>query len=257
MYRLPYLYLYAMAMSKSAVQRLGKRLELPGAVSEEDLTLLEDLLIDYDELLTAARGVIDELCDILEWPLGVTHRLKTTDTLIQKLQRAKERGASTNLARVQDIAGIRVSGRLTLAEQDILREMIVDRFEQQGHECSFKDRREDPMVGYRAVHVIVSIGGRFVEVQIRTTGQDLWANVFERIADIFGRGIRYGDPPEFGGEAVTDIIASMEVFSAKLYELEKMIEDSREATLALQDSILSTLRQILQQTEAIKGRLAT
>lgn len=119
------------------------------------------------------------------------------------------------------------------------------------------------MVGYRAVHVIVSIGGRFVEIQIRTLGQDLWANVFERIADIFGRGIRYGEPPEIGGEAVTDIISSMEGFSAKLYEMEKTVDEGtfssseREANLALQDPTLATLRQILQETEDIKGRLAT
>ncbi|MFJ3529824.1 hypothetical protein [Streptomyces sp. NPDC090132] len=251
-----------MAMSRSAVQKLGKRLELPAPVSEEDHGLLEDWLLDYDELLTAARGVIDELCDILEWPLSVAHRLKTTDTLIQKLQRAKERGSSTNLARIQDIAGIRVSGRITLAEQDRLREMVIERFEREGHGCSFKDRREEPVVGYRAVHVIVSLDGKFVEVQIRTMGQDLWANVFERIADIFGRGIRYGEPPEFGGDAVMSIIATMEDFSARVYELEKRpvpgapAEGSREATLALQDSTLSTLQQMLRETEDIKGRLA-
>lgn len=250
-------------MTNSAVQKLGKRLEHPGTVSEDDLTLLEDLLVDYSELLTAARGLIDELCDILEWPLGVTHRLKTTDTLLEKLQRAKARGSSTNLARIQDVAGIRVSGRLTLNEQDQLRDMVIDRFERQGYGCSVKDRRADPMVGYRAVHVIVSIGGRFVEIQIRTLGQDLWANVFERIADIFGRGIRYGEPPEIGGEAVTDIISSMEGFSAKLYEMEKTVDEGtfssseREANLALQDPTLATLRQILQETEDIKGRLAT
>ncbi|MFF7179005.1 hypothetical protein [Streptomyces sp. NPDC008121] len=252
-----------MPMSNSAVQKLGKRLELPEAVSEDDLTLLEDLLIDYSELLTAVRGVVDELCDVLDWPLGVTHRLKTTDTLIQKLQRGKERGSSTNLARIQDIAGIRVSGRITLTEQDRLREMVIDRFEQEGGKCSVKDRREDPMVGYRAVHVIVAIGGRFVEIQIRTVGQDLWANVFERIADIFGRGIRYGEPPEVGGEAVTDLISFMEGFSATLYEMEKSVDEAtvssgeREASLALQEPTLATMRQILQETEDIKGRLAT
>ncbi|MGW2618673.1 hypothetical protein [Streptomyces sp. NPDC001500] len=252
-----------MPMSNSAVQRLGKRLELPEAVSEEDLTLLEDLLVDYSELLTAARGVVDELCDIVEWPLGVTHRLKTTDTLIQKLQRAKARGSSTNLARIQDIAGIRVSGRLTLTEQDQLRDMVVERFEAQGHKCSVKDRREDPMVGYRAVHVIVSVGGRFVEIQIRTVGQDLWANVFERIADIFGRGIRYGEPPESGGQAVTDVISGMEGLSTSLYEMETEVAASivsgqeREATMARMDPVLAALRESLQTIEGVKGRSAT
>ncbi|MFD7954941.1 hypothetical protein ACFV4X_15745 [Streptomyces ardesiacus] len=252
-----------MPMSNSAVQKLGKRLELPEAVSEDDLTLLEDLLVDYSELLTSARGDIDELCDIVEWPLGVTHRLKTTDTLIQKLQRAKARGSSTNLARIQDIAGIRVSGRLTLTEQDRLADLVVERFERQGHKCSIKDRREDPMVGYRALHVIISLSGRYVEVQIRTVGQDLWANVFERMADIFGRGIRYGEPPEYGGKAVTDIIASMEKFSATLYGLEMDVAASvisgreREASLARLDSVLVALREILQDIEDVKGRSVT
>ncbi|NML54846.1 RelA/SpoT domain-containing protein [Streptomyces sp. R302] len=250
-----------MSMSKSAIQKLGKRLEVPDGATDEALQLLEDLLIDYDELLSAARGVIDNLCDALEWPIGVTHRLKTTDTLIQKLRRAKEKGQSTNLARVQDIAGIRVSGGITLVEQDDLRDMIIDAFERQGHKCTAKDRREDPMVGYRAVHVVVALGDRYVEVQIRTTGQDLWANVFERIADIFGREIRYGKDPEVGGEAAKDVIASMEGISERLYGLEKMAYEGvgthggREATLEAQKPLLDALRSVLEQIETIKGGL--
>lgn len=250
-----------MQMSKSAVQKLGKTLEVPGKASEEALTLLEDLLVDYDGLLSATRLVIDDLCETLAWPLSVTHRLKTTDTLVQKLQRAKERGSSTNLARIQDIAGIRLSGNITLTEQDQLRDWIIDRFEDQGHKCAVKDRRTDPMVGYRAIHVIVSVDGRCVEVQIRTTSQDLWANVFERIADLFGRGIRYGEPPEHGGEAVRQIIDMMEAFSARLYEVERLAytheaqQDGREATLEAQRPLLADLRKMLRTTEDIKGRL--
>ncbi|MFF9180903.1 hypothetical protein [Streptomyces misionensis] len=252
-----------MRMSKSAVQKLGKRLEVPGEAPEEALMQLEELLIDYSELLTAARGVIDELCDTLDWPLSVTHRLKTTDTLVQKLQRAKARGDSTNLARIQDIAGIRLSGNITLIEQDQLRDWIIERFEGQGHKCSVRDRRTDPMVGYRAVHVIVSIEGRYVEIQVRTLSQDLWANVFERIADIFGRGIRYGEPPDSGGEAVGNIIRMMEGFSARLYEVERLAytddakRDGREATLEAQRPLLAQLREMLRTTEDITGRLST
>ncbi|MFJ9727742.1 hypothetical protein ACIRP3_33805 [Streptomyces sp. NPDC101209] len=252
-----------MQMSKSAVQRLGKRLEVQGEDTEEALILLEDWLFEYDELLSAARGVVDELCDALEWPLGVTHRLKTTDTLVQKLRRAKDKGSSTNLARIQDIAGIRVSGAITLTEQEELRDWIIERFESQGHTCTTKDRRIDPVVGYRAIHVIVTIDGRYVEIQIRTTGQDLWANVFERIADIFGRGIRYGEPPESGGEAVLQVIRSMESISAKLYDLECMAYaegpagSNREATLSAQQSLLSQLHDVLGYTEEIKGRLSS
>lgn len=250
-------------MSKSAIQKLGKRLELPeGAVDDDALVLLEDLLFDYDELLTAVRGVIDELCDALDWPLAVTHRLKTTETLLQKLRRAKERGSSTNLARIQDIAGIRVSGHITLAEQDRLRAMICERFEGQGHQCSVKDRRIEPMVGYRAVHVVVTIDGKYVEVQLRTEGQDLWANVFERIADIFGRGIRYGESPDSDSPAVADVVQTMEDVSLSLYQLEiEACETApgvdREATLENLDKLLTNLRAVLVNVEGMKERIAS
>lgn len=58
-----------------------------------------------------------------------------------------------------------------------------------------KDRRAEPSFGYRAVHVIVKVRGRPVEIQVRTRLQDLWAQIVERLADEWGRGIRYGEPP--------------------------------------------------------------
>jgi ppGpp synthetase/RelA/SpoT-type nucleotidyltranferase len=45
------------------------------------------------------------------------------------------------------------------------------------------------------MHVVVRTQGRLVEVQIRTHLQDLWAQVVERLADIWGRQIRYGEAP--------------------------------------------------------------
>jgi hypothetical protein len=54
------------------------------------------------------------------------------------------------------------------------------------------DRREEPQHGYRAVHIIVRDESKRFEIQIRTHLQDLWANVVERLSDVLGLGIKYG-----------------------------------------------------------------
>lgn len=54
------------------------------------------------------------------------------------------------------------------------------------------DRRVKPSHGYRAVHVIVTIDNRAVEVQVRTALQHAWAETCEKASDITGAGIKYG-----------------------------------------------------------------
>jgi hypothetical protein len=66
------------------------------------------------------------------------------------------------------------------------------------------DRRATPSHGYRAVHVVVRVDDCLCEIQVRTRGQHVWAEVVERLADHWGRQIRYGGDPddptrEFGG----------------------------------------------------------
>lgn len=62
-----------------------------------------------------------------------------------------------------------------------------------------RDLRDNPHSGYRAVHVWLRLPGGRVEVQIRTVGQSAWANTYERIGDLLGRGIRYNEMPEDQG----------------------------------------------------------
>jgi hypothetical protein len=57
------------------------------------------------------------------------------------------------------------------------------------------DRRAETSHGYRAVHVIISLEGVSIEVQVRTLLQHCWADLMERLADRFGRQIRYGGSP--------------------------------------------------------------
>jgi len=171
-------------LSRSQVDRLGRRLRRAGPtnVSDEDLDLLEKLLAAHAPVLVTVH---ERLTKALSLP--VTPRLKTTDTLVEKLQR----NPGMALSRMQDVAGVRLVAEMNRAEQNQLVARIVEFFPG----AQVTDRRAVPSHGYRAVHVIVMVNQRLVEIQVRTTLQDLWAQVVERLADRWGRGIRYGDPP--------------------------------------------------------------
>jgi hypothetical protein len=58
------------------------------------------------------------------------------------------------------------------------------------------DRRSEPVHGYRAVHLILQEDRWFVEVQIRTRLQHLWANLSEAWdRELEGESIKYGEGP--------------------------------------------------------------
>jgi ppGpp synthetase/RelA/SpoT-type nucleotidyltranferase len=86
---------------------------------------------------------------------------------------------------------MRIVRNMSLSEQDELASRIAEHFEG----GKIVDRRAKPSYGYRAVHVIVKPRGRLVEIQLRTLLQDRWAQIVERLADTWGRDIRYGALP--------------------------------------------------------------
>jgi ppGpp synthetase/RelA/SpoT-type nucleotidyltranferase len=181
-------------LSRSQIDKLGRRLRRagPNNVSDEDLDLLEAVLAAHGTVLATAQL---RLAKTLGLP--VTSRTKTTGTLVEKLQRSPNMA----LSRMQDIAGARLVAEMNRTDQDQLVARIVELFP--GAEV--KDRRAEPSYGYRAVHVIVAVDQRLVEIQVRTVLQDLWAQVVERLADRWGRGIRYGDLPN---DPDTEVVGS-------------------------------------------------
>jgi len=156
---------------------------------------------------------------ILRARLGAapSSRLKTTGTLIDKLR------GKTALSRMQDIAGCRIVQPMSLREQDDLVQRIVREFPG----SRVIDRRENPSHGYRAVHVVVKRVGFNVEIQVRTELQNLWAQLMERLADVWGRQIRYGGEPHDPGRKVVGnisrqaFIKTVMVMSDACYRLEK------------------------------------
>ncbi|GAA3726618.1 nucleotidyltransferase family protein [Salinactinospora qingdaonensis] len=173
-------------MSKAQIGRLGQRLIRSETPSEEDIAALRELLLVYSQMLAETVEFVTSRLELLP-----SSRTKTEETILEKLRR----GGGRWLRDVQDLAGMRFVFEGDLKEQDRLVEQVSGLFIDCPKPVRVIDRRNEPSHGYRAVHVIAFPHGIPVEIQIRTLLQHEWAETFEKLADLAGRGIRYGDNP--------------------------------------------------------------
>lgn len=171
-------------LSRSQLDRLSERLRREPEVSDDDLANLLSILRVYHEVGQDVRARLVAL------GYEATVRTKSTTVLVDKLRRER-----TSLKSVHDIVGARIVRDCNRLEQDEIVASIVGEFSDGSRPAQVKDRRERPSFGYRAVHVIVTVRDLPVEIQVRTIGQDTWAQLVEALGDRWGRGIRYGDPP--------------------------------------------------------------
>jgi putative GTP pyrophosphokinase len=168
-------------LSKSQVDRLGERLR-GGSHTEEDLRLLEV----YKQSFGPAYEQV--LRKLQRHALAVKGRPeKSTLSIESKLRRDEK----MRLSRMQDIAGGRI-----VVDNILEQNRVVDLLRQDFLEGKVMDRREKPSHGYRAVHLIVRVEEKLVEIQIRTALQQLWAEFSEKASDIVGLDIKYGGGPE-------------------------------------------------------------
>lgn len=173
-------------ISGSRFDRIGKKLAEGTVLSGEEAAELELVFTSYD----SARQVVQDGLSALGHPPS-TSRLKTTTTLIDKLQREP-----LSIRGIDDLAGVRLiidGGRF---KQDRLGEIIRQKFDNADKPPKIHDRRYGPSFGYRAVHIIVYVDKIPVEVQLRTELQHMWAEITEKLGDKWGRGLRYGNGPD-------------------------------------------------------------
>jgi ppGpp synthetase/RelA/SpoT-type nucleotidyltranferase len=207
-------------MTKSQINKLGEKLRKAFELDTETLWRLQKVRASYDEPMLGAQTLLREL------GFEATSRLKTTNTIIEKLRRER-----TRLTEMQDIGGLRIVSEVDLTKQDEIVKRIVDVFPI----TRVIDRRSRPTHGYRAVHVIATLDERLIEIQVRTQLQDLWAQAMERLADEAGREIRYGGAPQKRGEDVESLlnisheIAEIEVVLTKLNQMETGLPQPRRA----------------------------
>jgi putative GTP pyrophosphokinase len=180
-------------LGTSEVDRLGARL-LRDSTDEPALSDLErlrseflELLVYVDDQVQAALGQGEYADDRGYGPLPVSRRpIKTTPSILAKLQRQ-----STRLSQVNDLAGIRVVVR-DIVEQDWAVRQLSAVCVDETRIRAIHDLRDDPHHGYRAVHVIFTIGRRTVELQIRTELQHYWAELVETLDRSMGSDIKHG-----------------------------------------------------------------
>jgi hypothetical protein len=167
----------AKEISKTQVDRLGDRIKR-GNITEEDLRFLDR----YRRSFTPAyEVVVGDIRNKLK--LEPTGRpAKSTISIIDKLKRE-----SIRLTQIQDIAGCRLIVA-DIAEQESVTQSLMGLFPQ----AVVIDRREKPSYGYRAVHVVVSHDGKLIEIQARTSLQQLWAELSEKYSDVIEPSIKYG-----------------------------------------------------------------
>lgn len=131
-----------------------------GAFEKPDLILLDSYRRSFGP---AYESVVQTIRDRMGLePSG--RPAKSTNSLIEKLKRE-----SIRLTQVQDISGCRIVVP-DVREQDRVVDSLVNLFPL----ARVTDRRRKPSYGYRAVHVVVEVLGKPVEIQVRTMFQHIW-----------------------------------------------------------------------------------
>jgi ppGpp synthetase/RelA/SpoT-type nucleotidyltranferase len=163
---------------------------------------------------------------------------KSTTSIIDKLRRE-----SIRLTQIQDVAGCRIIVA-DVAEQ----ERVVMSLSAAFPTATVVDRRAKPSHGYRAVHIIVSVAAKLVEIQIRTFMQHVWAETSEKLADTIDPGLKYGEGPETYKVMLTHAsrgVQAVEFLESTLMKSNERSEESRQLLLEAREELRGIMNEIV------------
>jgi len=203
-------------LTKTQIDKLGDRLR-KGNIEEADLRLLDLYRRSFNDAYEIVVGSIRK-----ELALEPTGRpAKSTTSISDKLRRE-----SIRLTQIQDIAGCRLIVS-DIANQESVVQSLNGLFEH----TTIVDRRQQPSHGYRAVHVIASCHDKMIEIQVRTSLQQIWAELSEKYSDVRDPAIKYGG----GDETIQGILTE----TSSLVTMEESTETDLTHVMDMQAQLFS------------------
>jgi hypothetical protein len=185
--------------SKSQINKCGKLLK---RVEHEGYAATAAEVASAYSVLEAFRGAhaypmlktrmgLASFCRTVGAREAVTQRLKRTPRIVRKLHRMP----AMPLANLEDVGGVRA----VLKDGPEL-DRVLDRIRRVWGNRVARERDYIAVpkdIGYRAVHLVVERDDRAIELQLRTQGQQEWAQAVENADDRLGLNLKDGSgPPE-------------------------------------------------------------
>jgi len=134
---------------------------------------LQDVLHGLEELVVSEAPGSE---------VDVSARPKRLPSIARKLRRL----TNMRLSQMEDIGGCRAK----LPEAARVR-AVLERILERWPGAQVDDYTASPQAtGYRAIHVVVVEAGRRIEIQLRTPGQNRWADEVERWSDRLGHDLK-------------------------------------------------------------------
>ncbi len=189
-----------MTFSKNQINKAGEVFKDRDSMSAEEIKNAEDALTYWrtihSPVISDFHDVLKKVAYAINKKSVIVQRIKRSHSIIRKLNRMD----GMKLARMQDIAGIRV----------ILKDIkevykLVDTLKTNGfiHELkNEKDYIKEPKKsGYRGIHLVYKYNnpvksesnGLHIEVQIRTKLQHIWATAVETISTFLGTHLKFDE----------------------------------------------------------------
>lgn len=180
------------SLSRSRIDKAGsqlRRLDLdsPSAADLEAVGIADDFRRNHREPLEEVCQLLASMAPEFDSGLEIAQRLKQLDSLVAKLVRE-----TTRLSQMEDIGGCRV----VLSETALVYEMessLKERLDIRSDDDYIASPKRD--TGYRARHLVALQNGFRIEIQLRTTLQNEWADLVEACTVPGIADIKHGEGP--------------------------------------------------------------